>query len=64
MSFVIYVRNPATNDIIFVKTYEGDEGDEMATDTIAQFDTEADARATAEGIAVCDAWGYEVVDLP
>lgn len=65
MSFVIYVRNPGTNELVFIKTYEGDsEDDMMATERIAEYNTYDEAMKVADGIRVCQAWGYDIVELP
>lgn len=55
MGFIIVTRNPRNKKLVIV-TGEDDE-------TVAEFETEGEARAVAMAVPVCEAWGYEAVEI-
>jgi uncharacterized protein YciI len=53
MNYILITRNPTGKGVIAIMT--GDE--------IAQFETEEEAEACADQQPLCQAWGYQVVEL-
>lgn len=56
MSYILVTRNPTTKRLVVV-TGEDDY-------SVAEFDTEGEARAVAMAVPVCEAWGYEALEVP
>jgi hypothetical protein len=55
MSYIIVTRNPHTRRLVVVT---GEDAE-----TIAEFETESDANAVAMAVPICEAWGYEAVEV-
>ena len=57
VSYVIACRNPSSKKLFFIMDGEG-------PDELAEFDTEQAALDTAKRMLCCDAWGYNIVEVP
>jgi hypothetical protein len=55
MGYILVTRNPRTHKLVIV-TGDDDE-------TVAEFATESEATAVAMAVPVCEAWGYEAVEV-
>ena len=55
MSYILVSRNPRTHKLIVIT---GDDDD-----TVAEFATESDAAAVAMAVPICEAWGYEAIEV-
>ncbi len=64
MSYIITTRNPNGNKLVII----GDDDDGWARcgedHDPAEFDTELAALKAAKQIPACDAWGYNIVEVP
>jgi hypothetical protein len=56
MSFVIACRNPSTQRLTFI-TEAGTD------DQVAEFETETAADRAARALKLCQAWGFQVVEI-
>jgi hypothetical protein len=54
MNYILITRNPRGKGILTITTDDGD---------VAQFETEEEAEACADQQPLCQAWGYQVVEL-
>lgn len=57
MSFIIVTRNPRNHKLVIIS-------DAAREDDPAEFETENEATSAALSIPVCEAWGFNVVDIP
>lgn len=64
MSYVIACRNPSSKKLFFIMDGEGWSGGREGPDELAEFDTEQAALDTAKRMPCCDAWGYNIVEVP
>ncbi len=55
MSYIIVSRNPRNKKLVII-TGEDEE-------TVAEFATESEACAVAMAVPVCEAWGYQAVEV-
>jgi anti-anti-sigma regulatory factor len=55
MGYIIVSRNPRTQRLIVITGEDEDQ--------VAEFGTESEASAVAMAVPVCEAWGYEVVEV-
>lgn len=55
MGYILVTRNPRSKKLVII-TGEDDE-------TVAEFATESEANAVAMAVPVCEAWGYEAVEV-
>ncbi len=55
MPYILVTRNPRTKKLIPIL---GEDNE-----TIAEFETEGDANAVAMAVPVCEAWGYEALEV-
>lgn len=55
MGYIIVSRNPRTKRLIVVT---GEDAE-----TVAEFETESEANAVAMAVPVCEAWGFEAVEV-
>jgi hypothetical protein len=55
MTFILVTRNPRTRQLIAI-TGEDQEN-------LAEFPTESEARAVAMALPLCEAWGFEAVEV-
>jgi hypothetical protein len=53
-NYVIAVRNPRSKRLSFIM--KDDE-------TVAEFESEEDAREAADNTTICKAWGFELVEI-
>jgi hypothetical protein len=56
VSFIILTRNPGTRKLLIISLEPG-------SDAPSEYETEDEAFTQAAHIAVCDAWGFEIVEL-
>ena len=56
MNFMIVTRNPNGKGLLTIMTGEDCE-------EIAQYETEGEAIEAAENQILCEAWGYQIVEL-
>lgn len=56
MSYIIVTRNPSNKHLIAVVV--GDESDKLA-----EYKTASEAMETADNMAICQAWGYEIIEV-
>lgn len=54
MNYILITRNPSRKGILTIMTDD---------EEIAQFETEEEAEACAVQQPLCQAWGYQVVEL-
>jgi hypothetical protein len=54
MSYIVVMRNPTTKKPLAVTDDDGE---------IADFETEDAAVSAAARVRVCEAWGYQVVEI-
>lgn len=54
MSYIIVIRNPRTKKLLAI---------EDADDNVEEFSTEMEAKRVADGAQICQAWGYEIVEV-
>ena len=54
MTYIITTRNPSNNKLIIISD----------DDAPAEFTTYRRVRFEAEGIAICQAWGYDILEAP
>jgi hypothetical protein len=57
MGWIITTRNPKTKKLVIIT--DGDEADDFA-----EFSTEGEANAVAMAVPLCEAWGYNAVEVP
>jgi hypothetical protein len=62
MSYIITTRNPTHNILVIISRGEGWAGDDDTS--VAEFETEQAAIDAAKQVPCCDAWGYNVVEIP
>jgi hypothetical protein len=55
MSYILVTRNPRSKNLVPILADDNE--------TIAEFDTEGDANAVAMAVPICEAWGYEAVEI-
>lgn len=55
MTFILVTRNPRTKQLIVI-TGEDQEN-------AAEFQTESEANAVAMAVPLCEAWGFEAVEV-
>jgi hypothetical protein len=55
MSYILVTRNPRSKKLVPVL---GEDNE-----TIAEFETESDAIAVAMAVPICEAWGYQTVEI-
>jgi hypothetical protein len=55
MGYILVTRNPSSKRLVII-TSDDDK-------TIAEFVTESEANAVAMAIPVCEAWGYQAVEI-
>lgn len=55
MGYIIVSRNPRTHRLLVVTGEDESE--------VAEFGTESEANAVAMAVPVCEAWGYEVLEV-
>jgi hypothetical protein len=55
MSYILVTRNPRSKKLIPILAEDNE--------TIAEFETEGDAAAVAMAVPVCEAWGYETLEV-
>lgn len=55
MTYILVTRNPRSKKLIPIL---GEDNE-----TIAEFETESDAAAVAMAVPVCEAWGYEALEV-
>jgi hypothetical protein len=55
MTFIITTRNPRTRKLVVVM----DDDDE-----VAEYETEEKAAEVARRVPVCEAWGFEIIEVP
>jgi hypothetical protein len=53
MNYILITRNPTGKGVLTI----------MTDDEITQFETEEEAEACANEQPLCQAWGYQVVEL-
>ncbi len=56
MGWIIISRNPRTQKLIAITSSE-------ERDDIAEFGTESEAKAVAMAVPLCEAWGFEAVEV-
>ena len=54
MSYIILIRNPRTKKLLAIEDRD---------DNVDEFATEADAEKIAQGAEICQAWGYEILEV-
>lgn len=59
MSYIIVTRNPSNKHLLVINNGSDDEG----VDFVLEFQSEGDARLTANNVPCCEAWGYEIVEV-
>lgn len=55
MTYILVTRNPRSKKLIPIL---GEDNE-----TIAEFETESDAAAVAMAVPICEAWGYEALEV-
>ena len=55
MGFILVSRNPRTKLLVVIT--------EDDNDAPAEFETESEANAVAMAVPVCEAWGYQVLEV-
>lgn len=55
MGWIIVVRNPRNQKLIAITNDERDD--------LAEFATEGEANAVAMAVPVCEAWGFQAVEV-
>lgn len=55
MGFILVTRNPSTKSLVVI-TEENSEAP-------AEFETESDANAVAMAVPVCEAWGFQAIEV-
>jgi hypothetical protein len=55
VSYILIVRNPRSKKLVPVLAEDNE--------TIAEFATESDAAAVAMAVPICEAWGYQTVEV-
>lgn len=54
-NYIIATRNPRTQKLVLVTNDDGE--------TVAEFESESEAKNAADKTTICKAWGYEVVEV-
>ena len=55
MTYILITRNPRSKKLIPIL---GEDNE-----TIAEFETESEANAVAMAVPVCEAWGYQALEI-
>lgn len=55
MTYILVTRNPRSKKLIPIL---GEDNE-----TIAEFETEGDAGAVAMAVPICEAWGYQALEV-
>lgn len=55
MTYILIVRNPRSKKLVPVLAEDNE--------TIAEFETEGDAAAVAMAVPICEAWGYQTLEV-
>lgn len=55
MGYILVTRNPRTKSLVVITRDD--------SDAPAEFATESEANAVAMAVPVCEAWGYQAVEV-